>query len=524
MIKNIPFDLAAIDRIHDWQDGFEWPLPHSEIKSALRQVTLRYLDAIRHLGGSDFGRTLVLCSRVLSDLLLTVEASMLAAAAGRRGCFLAGGPEEVRKLQGLPISCEEMNYTPPGRLNYRPIRYQLLRRMARTYSWTPFHRMPATALWPDVVALSHNDLLRSEARQSMRRIKFVHAESFIARSRADNCGDIVPVDQAEIKSLLHGVIFGADGVNPEHCNLIVEIVSAKVLPYLDEMNTSLMSLRSLKFIPNEIWAGTGGHAPVRTIALEAKRRGHHVTLHDHAGAAGLFKEVEGLAFTELAVADRFVTTTEATRELVVESEAVTLRPSITPLEIVSGGGDPGFKNLAVTSRRADAERPKVLYVVGAFDGARRRSPPSLADPVKLDWWSRVAATLQAMPIEVLIQAHPGGVMRGKPNPLERYAATTGRVFEEAIEWADTLVIDITQSTTLTRGLTSDRAIVLVDYGRNEFSEKLQTMVDRRCVTVKAHFDDRNLPCLNPDELEYAIFAAPSLADPSEFRTHFAGAL
>jgi hypothetical protein len=114
------------------------------------------------------------------------------------------------------------------------------------------------------------------------------------------------------------------------------------------------------------------------------------------------------------------------------------------------------------------------------------------------------------------------LLRGRPHPLAGIAPTTDRPFEAVMGEADVFVFDYVQSTTFYEALCTDRPIVVVDMGNPLFSPKVRAMIERRCRIVKARFDDRNRPHVEPDELEAGICGGSDRADPGEFQALFVG--
>lgn len=515
--RMVPFDLAAIESCPQWRDGFIWPMSHAELKPMVRDVAQRYLAALWGIEDPEARRVGLLAARSLSELLLVVETAILVGAARTAGLEFLGGPPIVAALGGVAGTS---HYTARASLNYKPIKHQFLRRAVRTASWSPWWRLPSTILNPDAVALSHNSLLRSEARHSGRAIGFAHAEGILSLAQRQNAGgpmpDIEPVLEAFCQVVRDTPQIPAD-LMQTCCDFLLE----RLPPYLTELSADLAAVQGID-LPEEIWCGSAGHRPVRTLALEVARRGGKVVVHDHAAAAGLFTDADSLLLTEFNIADRFVANTAGTAALVRSTGAAGRIAQYKTVELASGQGDPFF---AVSRRHAAGsarQRKRVLYVVGAFDGQARRSPPSLNDPVKVDWWSRMAERLAALPIDIKVQAHPGGVVRGKPNPLAAAATLSSRRFEAMLDWADLLVIDITQSTTLTHALCTDTPIVLIEYGRNSFNPDLMPLIEQRCRTVKCTFDENNRVQIDPAALEAAVMEAPVRSDGAAFRALFAG--
>lgn len=508
-----------------WHDELVWPLSHSHTKPIIRDFAARLMREIAALQDTHQRNVVLMSSWAVTDSYFTLETALLAHQAKQLGMTLAGGPAEVARLQGLPEPADETDFTPRAVLDYRPIRHKWMRQVARTASWTDWLRLATTCISPEAIAVSHNGTLRSHAASSLQRVFYRHAESYIAeahRIEQSARAKLSPPDLDTVYDMFRRVIAETPSLSGYMVELAQDLVVGKIAPILTRMDRDLKRVRLLKKLPDNLWAGSGGHPPARALSFEVKRRGGTVTLHDHGGAASTVKENESFVFAELTVADRFVTPTNSIKKSIISSEVLSQISSFNKPEILVGNGDQTYRNLDIPPKRRLPKRPNVLYVLGAFDGLRRRSPPSLPDPVKLDWWRRVSQKMLKMPIELNLQPHPGGVFRGRPNPVAKFAPISGKIFERSVEWADVLVIDITQTTTIPLSLCTDRHVVLIDYGRNEFNSSLQPLIDRRCITVKAFFNDRNLPDIDEHELETAIFTNTCDTDPNPFKHVYAG--
>jgi hypothetical protein len=518
----IPFDLVALDAMPHWQDGFAWPLPHHEVKPLVRDFSRRLQRGIQSLKDEHLKSVALLAPRVITESYLSVETALFVQAAKKMGLEFTGGPDEIYRIQGLQPPQQGGVHTPRAQLPQQPIKAPWLRRIARTATWTPWHSMVPTLVSPEATAVSHNGVLCAHAVQSGSRVDFRHA-GLIFQDAMTNPGDIEAAsDLSPIYEMLKAVVAETAALTSDMSTMVQQNIIDKARPLLEKADEELRMVSNYPGLPKNIWAGSGGSRFVRTLALAVRNRGGTVTLHDHSGSAGTVSELETIAFADLAVATHYVVSSEGIRKNVLASDVRDHFPKSARPEILAGSGDLSFKKFRLQRKASQWKRPKVLYVFGAFDGLNRRSPPSMPDPIKLDWWSRMAVMMSEMPIDFQIQPHPGGVLVGQTNPVEQYAESSGKKFEEAADWADVFVIDITQSTTVAKALCTDRPIVFIDYGRNEFSHTIQELVGKRARIVKASFNDRNLPFVDRKELEEAILSSPVSADPSDFLEYYGG--
>ena len=80
-----------------------------------------------------------------------------------------------------------------------------------------------------------------------------------------------------------------------------------------------------------------------------------------------------------------------------------------------------------------------------------------------------------------------------------------------------------QSTTFPLALVTDRPIVLIDHGMNKFSEKMQTLLQQRCIILRVERDQRNRVVIKKELLEHSVMeAAKMIPDPTSFCEMYGG--
>jgi len=515
----VPFDLAAAEKLGEWRDGFEWPLDHDSIYGPTMAFVRRVIGGLDRFPEGETRDVLTVClPRMIASTVTLIETALWLEAAESRGIELIGGPASVYRLKGLPVP-QDLAFTAASEAKVVALNFEYLRRVARVKSWTPWRRLPAALTAPEAVAITHNPLLRAEA--SRRAVGYRHASAMLT---LDRMGEL-PEDRLDhLLSVVRAELGAVGGLSEGRRLIISDLITEICRPHCEEAQTLVSAARRIRRLPRALWGGSGGFRPARAIRIEARRRGVPVTGFDHSGSAGMIAEREALVLAELCVSDRFVAPTDKSVEMIEAGEPDLLMPLSGEARIEAGDGDPSMAwRLPPADGRAERPKPRVLYISGAFVGFRQRVPPRIPDVVKLDWQIRLIQTLQAMPIDLRTQMHPGGILQGRPHPAAAFGTPSGSNFEQAAPWADVMVFDVVQSTTFTLALTTDRPIVLIDHGMNRFTPAMRSLLARRCRILKVGRDDRNRVSVDAGAMAQAIQeAARDRPDPAIFRSLFAG--
>ena len=518
--QHLPFDLAAAERMNGWRDRFVWPLDHAAISVPVTAFVRRVIAAVDTYSDPDLRDVLLVCvPRMTASATMLIETALLIKAAACSDLMFDGGPAAVYRLSG-ETPPTDMQFTQPSEAARRPLNWPLLRRIARAKSWTPWYRLPATLLASKTVAISHNPLLQAHARHAW--VRFYHAD-LMADLSAAYTGSWQSGSSERLFAVIAEALSAVEGLDANTRAMVIDLCRAETSAHIEEALHLVAAARRIRRMPSAIWAGTGGYRPARAIRIEARRRGIPVTGFDHSAAAGMVAEREALTLAELSVSDRFTVTGVKIAQMLNANGNPSLLPTVSQPEIIAGLGDPSFAWRLPQRNGVGRKTPRVLYVSGAFIGFRQRIPPRIPDVVKLDWQLRLTESLKNMAVELKTQMHPGGVLQGRPHPVSLVSKPSGQPFEAAASWADVLLFDVVQSTTFTMALCTDRPIVLIDHGMNQFTDEMTAMLRRRCRILPVGRDDRNRPMIEFAMLEDALgVAAGSNPDASEFRLLYAG--
>lgn len=377
---------------------------------------------------------------------------------------------------------------------------------------------------PDSVALSHNALLRSFARDRRASLGFRHGDSFLARLRHQASLQSGDSDCRDLTERYLVAVLNFDELDETVQAALHALVRPFVRRLFETAARDLALLMSVAKLPTSVWTGNGGYYPGRVVGLEVLRRGGEVRRFDHGGTAALCDMPSFLAVQELAVSTHFVMPTiAAARTGAIQSagKAVTRK---MPVAIEGHTGDPTFDVGAAAwrDRNTVPARRRVLCVSTMYYGFAQTMIPVPPDVVYLDWQMHLIETLCGLPIELVCKPHPEGVLGYTKLPYADKATVSTASFETALSEADVLVMDYAASTTFAIALTTDRPIVFIDLGLFRFNADVAAAIEARCRIVRAELDDRKRPRVDVEVLAEAVCAGDPVADPAFFRGLYLG--
>ena len=527
MLSTVPTSVGirlediAFDR-EGWRASFTWPVPFDDLFRLSHRLHGRYVDLLVSLEGDQ--RDIMTLVKLLAGTAIVMETALALQAEKTSGIHLIGPPElDILRGTAQPDSAVESSLVEMGAyVLTTQVPHKFVRRQLRTMSWTPLTRLPATLAAPQALAVTHNPLLVAEARRRRARLQFRHAAQLLERMERSAHGASLLDGPEQVSALADRALdrlTDDDALTVEMRRRAVRLLRPVYIGKLTQAACTLGVLRGAKRIPRALWSGTGGFTPARALAIEVKRREGVVTRFDHGGTTALLEEPHYFTHRELAVSTDYVLPSAmAARQAMVTRAAASARPF--GLASVAGGrGDPGL-DPGPRSIRPATRRPRVLFVGTSFYGFSQTYPPFPPAPLYLDWQHRILEMLGSLPIELIHKPHPGGLFRGRPPGVEHLAQIDTRPFEKAMADADCFVFDIAASTTFSIALSSDRRIVLLDFGCMRFSDEIRPLIEARCRIVPVTCDDRNRAAVDAEALEASVCAPSPAPDPTPFRRLF----
>ena len=511
----------ALDR-EDWRDSFAWPVPFDVLFEISHRLQRRFIDLLATLDGDE--RDVMTLARPLNGTAIILETALALQKERASGLRLIGPPElDVIRGVARPEACGKSSLVEmDARFQTTRIPHQTMRRFMRILSWTPPVRLPAALSAPQALAVTHNPLLVAQARRTRARLGFRHAAPFLDRimrrapgaSLLDRAGQIGALADRALGRLTDDPVL-TDDMQRRSIGLLRPVYAGK----LAHAARVLGALRMAKRLPRTLWSGTGGFAPTRALSIEVRRRGGAVMRFDHGGVMSLLAEPHFLAHWELAVSTGYVFPSAMAAGQRVVARAADLARPLGLVSITGGGGDPAL-DPGPPSARPTARLPRVLFVGTAFYGFSQTYPPFPPAPVYLDWQHRILKTLGSFPIELIHKPHPGGLFMGRPPGVDHLARIDPRPFEQAMTNIDCFVFDIAASTTFSIALSTDRRIVLLDFGCMRFSNEIRPLIETRCRIVPTVRDGRNRATVDVQALETAVCGSGPVPDPAPFRHYF----
>ena len=527
MLDTVPTSVGirlediALDR-QGWRESFAWPVPFDALFQLSHRLQRRFVELLTALDGDE--RDVMTLAKPVTGTATVMEAALALQEEPARGLHLIG-PPELAILRGAARSgaAHESSLVDMGAYAQTThIPYQPARRLVRILSWTPTMRLLATLAAPQALAVSHNPLLVAEARRRRARLGFRHAAPLIERIERRATGGSLLDGPEQIGALADRALdylTNDDALTDEMRRRIAGVLRPVYVEKLAQAARRLGTLRAAKRVPRALWSGTGGFPPARALSIEVRRRGGTVTRFDHGGIMSLLAEPHYLAHGELAVSTEYVLPSAAASRLSVVRHAADLARPFGFVSAKAGRGDPGL-DPGPSSTRPAARPPRVLFVGTAYYGFSQTYPPFPPAPVYFDWQHRILTMLGSLPIELIHKPHPGGLFKGRPPSLDHLAQVDPRPFEQAMADADCFVFDIAASTTFSIALSTDRPIVLLDFGCMRFSDEIRPLIEARCRVVPVVCDDRNRATVDAVALEAAVCDPGPAPDPAPFRRLF----
>jgi hypothetical protein len=264
---------------------------------------------------------------------------------------------------------------------------------------------------------------------------------------------------------------------------------------------------------NQLIIGSGGNQLARMLSVAVRRNGGTVTGFKHGEP--VFHLWDYSSWLELAVADRFVTYTEASAGAL--EKIVRAYPAPGHRGVRCEGMETGmYRDLWLKESRKPLPRKiERVMLVGKGLENDNRIACGLAFPelMQLDWELRIIEILRKAGYAVTYKAHPRGILRGQLQDV--FGADVDVAFEplhEVLDRADCFVFYHTITTTLGEALCTNRPIIYIDGGWEPWLPEMLGPFAKRCRVVPARFDERNRLAIEEERLLDALRREPSAPD------------
>jgi hypothetical protein len=370
---------------------------------------------------------------------------------------------------------------------------------------------------PDILAVGHNELLCAAAARETRAVGFQYPEVILGLRRLGMAVDFSDTVSEFAAAMLGNVAFN-EPYRSRACDLLQAVVGVQLRKSADDM----AALRDMA-LPKEMWSGSGGVHASRAVGLEVLRRGGSVARFDHGKPRGFVERREIDAVIEFSACSEFVVATPGVRRLTEQYSDRKLIAWRSHPRVRAMDGDPVFARVPNTRHAKPRTRKlRVVYAPTHMLGFRQLIPVQLPDPLQLDWQMRVAEALGCMPVDLVCQPHPEGVLKGRAHPLETVAKTTRGNFAAQFEWADVFVFDSPSTTTLWQAVCTQARVVFLDIGSGQLTPEIAKAFRQRATVIDVDYDECNRPIVPFENLRDAVLNDASPVDNTMFRELLAG--
>jgi len=393
-------------------------------------------------------------------------------------------------------------------------RWHWLRRLARINSWTPLTKTMRAVTRPEVVAVTHNELLRAHARSFDGAVGFQHISTVLQDlnweaqpEKADRAG--------QVADILVQAVSAVYSLPDDLLARLNDIVRIRIFRQLAAGSGFLSAAARVKRLPKHLWVGSAANPYARSLAFEALDRGSEVTSFDHGYNQLLAHDVRSTVLAELMSITQFVTVTSGLAKAGQRAAESGYLAKHKFREIRGHDGESDLRAYYRTVKRPSeigARRPRVLFAPRIFRGLRQMNPASLTDEQYLAWCLNVLKLMQHQEIDVRCRAHPEGAFPGTKNPLREFVELEERSFEALLPEFDAVVLDAATSTIFMRALVSPKPVIFLQLGKPYLEESFLQLAKRRCVVIESMQDENGALVFDEDRFSAAV-ASPEPPDP-----------
>jgi len=509
-MKKIPFDYYSVFDIRDWDSNFECVVEEAEAEKIFCKIEGVLLQATHDFDSDQQIKNVLLLSiPFIAEIVLGFYYFALS--------VQNSADNEIDLVSVVP----ELNFLKTGDRMFlkkktrnllveKKPNFLLLRRVLRTLTWTKLSNILNVIKNPDIVAIGHNEILVQFSKESNKKVYFYQAHEIISKANKKYKKKPIP---KSIHNLIYILVerFKSCYIFENDINHRLEYLVKRYLSevFIDNFH-KLESLYDYKELPKRIWTGTGTAYSFRLLAIAVKSKCGEVTGFAHATGMTLTPSFNSTTFGllgELAIVDRFVEITPTSKQIInnrysklidrkVEIDCIRFNPRF---EI--------YRNLSV--RYESKIRPTVIYLstaVTKFTGWAMFSNMSY-----LEWQTRLSNKLDNMDIDLICQPHPEGVFSDKTiqHPLRDKYNTDSISFEKIIKKADVFLVDFIHSTTFSEILVTNKPIVRIRWNDKSrrygiYDNNIQSIIDKRCRTISAKFNNKNLIDIDFEKLEFLL--------------------
>lgn len=525
----IVFDLERLRFDTNGVEGFFYPLARHE-QETMRDVTLRSLVTVIRGAVARGDEDAVILTCCYHWLLGEAMAAYRAQAVTRRAS--EAGQEIVWPGSFYLYPAIAAGRTPEniGRfstvLKRGPSTHPAWRRSAvrlrREVLWNgvdPRLLLPRTRR--QIQAIHRTGVMEEHARRGSDPVRLSLFEDWFRPAPGNPRGK--PVSEAIVADVVDAVANGwaaGNEVLPDHLSAYFAEFLRTLTVLVRHHYSGLQALAHK--LPERLWTGTGGNVYVRMLRHAVQGNGGHVTGFEHGAGEAHLRYFNAKPVIEYVACDEFVTTTKIGAQALGRSFDASMSISGAPPALSGVWGLPGTPPSPTPVRSADSIRT-IMYPTTALLGERITLDHFVGDYVLIDAQIRIMSMLGELGYQVIHKPHVEGAFQSPERLAELPHVTQVRDrFESVIDRADLFLVDFSRTSILPPILASDKPVVLIYFGYEEWDPHAWELLQRRCAVVRGGFDADNRLRVDVEDLRNGIATALERTDRSivaEFFPH-----
>lgn len=236
--------------------------------------------------------------------------------------------------------------------------------------------------------------------------------------------------------------------------------------------------RKSRYLPNELWLGSGGNIYNRTIARVAQKGGATTVSFDHGSGSG-WVDLPLVRLIDVDFCDQYLCFTEEQASGIERLRREDLFVAGMPKPSIEPSPFPLFQKPNLTPK-ANREKPRAMYVPSLYENGRTFIPPLISEIAEVDFQFKLLKNLSELGYEVVIKPHPECKIGIPPRLLEATGAKLeDRPFEQVCDQADLLLFDYLTTSAIRSAFFTELPLVLFDHGRTPVQKHAEGILEQR---------------------------------------------
>lgn len=298
-------------------------------------------------------------------------------------------------------------------------------------------------------------------------------------------------------------------------------LSDSLKQYISLINIHLQRLDDRKDLPRILWTGTGGHIWDSILRCAVKKKNGVVVAHDHGGGVPHLDHPEK-GWVEMWSCDEFMTYSQEQAKTFKNfmHSWPNLDESLPDIIHAPNANQPvEIKNIE-KYLDTNIEIKKIRIFSTIYSSQEGRGLPIYPHIPYIDWQARLIGYLSENGYDVSFKPHPESQL-STPRAYEDVlgAQIIEKSLEEMGDDFDLYIFDLSNTSVLQTALTTNKPVLIVDFGVMDWREDAFEIFKKRCGYVKGFYEGSRMS-INWDEMLEQIKQAAQKSNNHEFTSTF----